>query len=108
MFKILSALVPVLFLIFFSATSDANDANVCRTKSLPQSNKESALSNESLFTCANGLSGTIPALAKSGWKVTNVMEQSDLTGLSSLNNSHPPSNSEDLTKTFWLMIIQKD
>lgn len=108
MSKFLSALVPVLCLSFLSAASYANDANVCRTKSLPQSNKESALSNDSLFTCANGLSGTIPALARSGWKVTNVMEQSDLTGLSSLNSSHSPGNNEDLTKTFWLMIIQKD
>ncbi len=108
MFRTLSLSASVLSLCLVAATVHANDANVCRTKSLLQSNKESSLSNETSFTCGSGLTGTIPSLSKAGWKITSVMEQSDLTALYSLKAGHIPQNTDDLTKTFWLIVIQKD
>lgn len=91
----------------FSSSVLADEAHVCRSASLPQSTSAAILSDNTQFSCGNGISGSVPELSKAGWKVTHVLEQSDMSALSSMKSGKMPPNPEDLAKTYWMLIIQK-
>lgn len=97
----------LLALSLFSTAVLADEAHVCRSASLPQSSSAATLSDNTQFTCSSDISGTVPVLSKAGWKVTHVLEQSDMSALSSMKSGKMPPNPEDLTKTYWMIIIQK-
>lgn len=99
--------VSVFALGLFSTAVLADEAQICRSASLPQSNSASILSDNTQFSCGSEISGTVPALSKEGWKVTHVLEQSDMSALSSMKTGKMPPNPEDLAKTYWVLIIQK-
>lgn len=103
----LKFLASIFALGLFSTTVLAEEAHVCRSASLPQSNSASTLSDNTQFSCGSDISGTVPGLSKAGWKVTHVLEQSDMSALSSMKSGKTPPNPEDLSKTYWVLIIQK-
>nr|WP_314984798.1 hypothetical protein [uncultured Pantoea sp.] len=103
----LKFLAPLFALGLFSTTVLADEAHICRSASLPQSNSAAVLSDNTQFSCGSDISGTVPALSKLGWKVTHVLEQSDMSALSSMKTGKMPPNPEDLAKTYWVLIIQK-
>ncbi|EPC3806389.1 hypothetical protein ACRZEW_004212 [Enterobacter ludwigii] len=105
--KMSKPLALLLMLGMFSTTALANEAHVCRSAALPQSHKESGLSDTTSFTCGGGLTGTVPTLAQEGWQITNVLEQADTSALSAIKPGQIPSNPEDLAKTYWVLLIQK-
>jgi len=99
--------VSLFALGLFSTTVLAEEAHVCRSASLPQSNSAATLSDNTQFSCGSDISGTVPVLSKAGWKITHVLEQSDMSALSAMKSGKMPPNPEDLAKTYWVLIIQK-
>lgn len=105
--RALKYLASIFALTLFSTTVLANEAHVCRSASLPQSNSAATLSDNTQFSCGSDISGTVPVLSKAGWKITHVLEQSDMSALSAMKSGKMPPNPEDLAKTYWVLIIQK-
>lgn len=85
----------------------ANEAHICKSGSLPQSSANAVLSDATSFMCGEGLSGTIPELSRAGWQIVQVTEQSDSTALAALQQRKTPVNPDELTKTYWQLVIQK-
>lgn len=86
----------------------AGEAHVCKSDSLPMASANAALSESKVFKCGDGVTGSIPQLAKAGWQIVQVLEQSDAASLAaSMQPGKPPANPEDLTKTYWQLVIQK-
>lgn len=105
--KMLKPVMSLLLLGLFSTTALANEAHICRSTALPQTNKDAGLSDTTLFTCGSGLTGTVPSLSQAGWQITNVLEQADTTALAEIKPGQIPSNPENLAKTYWVILIQK-
>ncbi|MGY8618593.1 hypothetical protein [Pantoea agglomerans] len=99
--------VSLFALGLFSTAALADEAHVCRSASLPQSNSAATLSDNTSFSCGSDISGTVPALSKAGWKITHVLEQSDMSALSSMKSGKMPPSPGDLAKTYWVLVIQK-
>ena len=104
---VLKFLASLFALGLLSTAALADEAHVCRSASLPQSNSAATLSDNTSFSCGSDISGTVPALSKAGWKITHVLEQSDMSALSSMKSGKMPPNPGDLAKTYWVLIIQK-
>ncbi|EIM6649455.1 hypothetical protein LNS85_004709, partial [Salmonella enterica] len=51
------------------------------------------LTDDTVFKCGEGIHGTIPALARDGWKIVQQTDQADV---------------KDPSKTYAQLIIQKD
>jgi len=105
--KLLKPVMPLLLLGLISTASLANEAHVCRSAALPQSNKDAELSDTTSFTCGRGLTGTVTSLSQAGWQITHVIEQADTTALSAIKPGQIPPNPEELAKTYWVLVIQK-
>lgn len=97
-----------MFLLgLLSVPALANEAHICRSQAIPQSHKNATLSDDTSFVCGSTISGTIPTLAAAGWQISQVIEQADTTALSSLKPGQLPPDTEELTKTYWMILIQK-
>ncbi|MBK4716112.1 MULTISPECIES: hypothetical protein [Tenebrionibacter/Tenebrionicola group] len=59
-----------------SASAIAGEAYVCRSKPQPITSGQS-LSNKTIFVCSDSLQGTLPQLAKEGWQIVQVFQQTD-------------------------------
>ncbi|EEG5674937.1 hypothetical protein G3G77_004917 [Salmonella enterica] len=71
----------------------AGEAHVCKSQTVANSAANAELTNDTVFKCGEGISGTIPALAREGWKIVQLTDQADVT---------------DPSKTYAQLIIQKD
>lgn len=105
--KMLKPVLSLLLLGLVSSAALANEAHVCRSTALPQSNKDAELSDTTSFTCGSGLTGTVISLSQAGWQITHVLEQADTTALSAIKPGKIPPNPEELAKTYWVLLIQK-
>ncbi|MGY6029416.1 hypothetical protein [Phytobacter sp. AG2a] len=86
----------------------AGEAHVCKSASIALTNNNAVLSDSTAFTCGGGLSGTLPELAKSGWQIVQVIEQSDTASVrAAMQPGKVPENPEDLMKGYWQLVIQK-
>ncbi|HHR9168657.1 TPA: hypothetical protein ACTADU_004818 [Salmonella enterica subsp. enterica serovar Warragul] len=71
----------------------AEEAHVCKSQTVANSAANAELTDETVFKCSENLSGTIPALAREGWKIVQQTDQSDVA---------------DPSRTYAQLIIQKD
>lgn len=71
----------------------AGEAHVCKSQTVANSAANAELTDDTVFKCGEGIHGTIPALARDGWKIVQQTDQADVT---------------DPTKTYAQLIIQKD
>ncbi|APW04202.1 hypothetical protein AB295_19265 [Salmonella enterica] len=71
----------------------AGEAHVCKSQPVANSSANAELTDDTVFKCGEGIYGTIPALARDGWKIVQQTDQADVT---------------DPSKTWAQLIIQKD
>ncbi|HAU6732970.1 TPA: hypothetical protein JEL83_002886 [Salmonella enterica subsp. enterica serovar Elisabethville] len=71
----------------------AGEAHVCKSLTVANSAANAGLTDDTVFKCSENLSGTIPALAREGWKIVQQTDQADVS---------------DPSKTYAQLIIQKD
>ncbi|HAK1935987.1 TPA: hypothetical protein H1Q11_001823 [Salmonella enterica] len=71
----------------------AGEAHVCKSQTVANSAANAELTDDTVFKCSENLSGTIPALAREGWKIVQQTDQADVT---------------DPSRTYAQLIIQKD
>lgn len=71
----------------------AGEAHVCQSQTVANSSANAELTDDTVFKCSENLSGTIPALAREGWKIVQQTDQADVT---------------DPSRTYAQLIIQKD
>jgi hypothetical protein len=90
--KLVGTLV-VLGSLTFSGMAIAGEAHVCKSPAVTGTSANAALTDDTVFTCGGGVKGTIPQLAKAGWKIVQQTDQAD---------------APDMTKTYAQLIIQKD
>ncbi|CAI1055537.1 Uncharacterised protein [Serratia grimesii] len=70
-----------LFLGFFSLPLMAAESHVCHSQAYDYASiGELRLSDDTIFTCREIGQVTIPGLAKRGWKVIHVAQQTEYTG----------------------------
>lgn len=85
--------MTALISLSFVGVASAGEAHVCKSPAVSGTAANPALNDDTVFTCGGGVSGTIPQLAKEGWKIVQQTDQAD---------------SPDPTKTYAQLIIQKD
>lgn len=89
----------VIALLGMSASVYAADAHVCGSPEIKAlSNNQKTLDDNTIFTCGGGVKGTIPELAKQGWKIVQVTDQ-----MGTLSPTDPTKST-----TYSSLIIQKD
>ncbi|EAV6404958.1 hypothetical protein [Salmonella enterica] len=71
----------------------AGEAHVCKSQTVANSAANAELTDNTVFKCGENISGTIPSLAREGWKIVQQTDQADIT---------------DPSKTYAQLIIQKD
>ncbi|ECB1323297.1 hypothetical protein GRP87_000725 [Salmonella enterica subsp. enterica] len=71
----------------------AGEAHVCKSQTVANSAANAELTDDTVFKCGEGVYGTIPALARDGWKIVQQTDQADV---------------KDPSKTYAQLIIQKD
>ncbi|EAX5603790.1 hypothetical protein BBY57_22995 [Salmonella enterica] len=71
----------------------AGEAHVCKSQTVANSAANAELTDDTVFKCGEGVYGTIPALARDGWKIVQQTDQADV---------------KDPSKTWAQLIIQKD
>ncbi|EBF4234087.1 hypothetical protein I3F86_002220 [Salmonella enterica] len=71
----------------------AGEAHICKSQTVANSAANAELTDGTVFKCSENLTGTIPELARKGWKIVQQTDQADVT---------------DPTKTYAQLIIQKD
>ena len=71
----------------------AGEAHVCKSQTVANSAANAELTDNTVFKCGESVSGTIPSLAREGWKIVQQTDQADVT---------------DPSKTYAQLIIQKD
>lgn len=92
-------LLLVAILLSLSASVHAGEAHVCDSPEVSAlSTNQKKLNESTVFTCGDGVKGTIPELAKKGWKIVQVVEQ-----IGTLSAADPSK-----TTAFLSMVIQKD
>ena len=85
-------LITLISLSFIDVAS-AGEAHVCKSPSVSGESANPDLTDDTVFKCGSGISGTIPQLANEGWKIVQQTDQA------------VPS---DPMKTYAQLIIQKD
>lgn len=86
-------------MLALSASVYAGEAYVCHSPEVSIfAEGQRKLDNNTTFTCEGSVKGTIPALAKQGWKIVQVAEQSGT----------PPTTDPMKTTAYFSMVIQKD
>ncbi|CHN71163.1 Uncharacterised protein [Salmonella enterica subsp. enterica serovar Typhi] len=71
----------------------AGEAHVCKSQTVANSAANAELTDNTVFKYGESISGTIPSLAREGWKIVQQTDQADVT---------------DPSKTYAQLIIQKD
>ncbi len=71
----------------------AGEAHVCKSQTVANSAANAELTDDTVFKCGEGIHGTIPALARDGWRIVQQTDQADI---------------KDPSKTYAQLIIQKD
>ncbi|ENR6650767.1 hypothetical protein ACEWQ7_004887 [Salmonella enterica] len=71
----------------------AGEAHVCKSQTVANSAANAELTDDTVFKCGESIHGTIPALARDGWKIVQQTDQADVS---------------DPSKTYAQLIIQKD
>ncbi|RDA61932.1 hypothetical protein DVH07_18530 [Hafnia paralvei] len=71
----------------------AGEAHVCKSQTVANSAANAEFADDTVFKCGEGVYGTIPALARDGWKIVQQTDQVDV---------------KDPSKTYAQLIIQKD
>ncbi|WP_312269579.1 hypothetical protein [Pseudescherichia sp.] len=91
--------VVVAVLLGMSASVYAGEAHVCGSHEVNAlASDQGNVDDSTLFTCGGGVKGTIPELAKQGWKIVQVTDQ-----VGTLSQTDPTK-----TTTYSRLIIQKD
>ena len=89
----------VIVLLGLSATAAAGEAHFCGSPEVGAlETGRQDITDSTVFTCGGGIKGTLPELAKQGWKVVQMFDVSASTSL-----SDPSKNT-----AFSQLIIQKD
>ena len=91
--------VLVAVLLGMSASVYAGEAHVCGSRQVNAlASDQGNIDDSTVFTCGGGVKGTIPELAKQGWKIVQITDQ-----IGTLSQTDPTK-----TKPYSRMIIQKD
>lgn len=87
------------FLIVLTNNAFAGEAHVCDSPDTsPIAQHQARISDNTVFRCGNKISGTIPELARDGWEIIQLTEQSGEI------NMPDPSKSISYTQ----LVIQRD
>ncbi|ECW2960670.1 hypothetical protein F3X75_01805 [Salmonella enterica subsp. enterica] len=79
--------------LFVAGSTFAGEAHVCKSQTAANSAANAELTDDTVFKCGESIHGTIPALARDGWKIVQQTDQADIS---------------DPSKTYAQLIIQKD
>jgi len=91
--------VLVAVLLGMSASVYAGEAHVCGSRQVNAlASDQGNIDDSTVFTCGGGIKGTIPELAKQGWKIVQITDQ-----IGTLSQTDPTN-----TTTYSRLIIQRD
>jgi len=91
--------VLVAVLLGMSASVYAGEAHVCGSRQVNAlASDQGNIDDSTVFTCGGGVKGTIPELAKQGWKIVQITDQ-----IGTLSQTDPTK-----TTTYSRLIIQRD
>lgn len=88
----LSRYLIILGSLALTGTALAGEAHVCKSQDVISVTGVD-LTDSTIFTCGNGIKGTIPQLAIDGWKIVQQNDETEATNTS---------------KSYSQIIIQKD
>ncbi|GAL44405.1 hypothetical protein [Citrobacter werkmanii] len=89
----------VIVLLGLSASAAAGEAHFCGSPEVGAiETGRHDVNDSTVFTCGGGIKGTLPELAKQGWKVVQVSDQ-----MASSSSSDPSKST-----VYSRLIIQKD
>lgn len=89
----------VALLLGMTTTVYAGEAHVCGSPKVSvMASDQGDINDSTVFTCGSGVRGTIPELAKQGWKIVQVTDQ-----MATLSAGDPSKST-----AYSRMIIQKD
>ncbi|MGU9866840.1 hypothetical protein [Kluyvera ascorbata] len=89
----------IMVLLGLSVSAVAGEAHFCGSPEVGAvASGRQDITDSTVFTCGGGIKGTLPELAKQGWKVVQVSDQ-----MASLSSSDPSKST-----VYSRLIIQKD
>ncbi|KAA8999462.1 hypothetical protein FJU30_14115 [Affinibrenneria salicis] len=68
--------IAAALLLFAAGAVQAGDAHVCRSDA-QSIDKVKSLTDNTVFTCGEQLKGTLPQLAKLGWQIVQIVQQTE-------------------------------